>query len=379
MRNNPRTHGRRWLTRVRLPIQVLLALVLAVTVAAQNRPAEPSLQGGGSLKVMTYNMYVGTEYVGLTDPIYANFLQAVTNGILEVRASDPPGRAQAIARQIAATMPHLVSLQEVATWSTGPTKDNLTVEFDYLQLLLDALAAQGVQYTPVASLTSWDATVPSTFGFVRNTWRVVIIARADLKPEDFSYTNFQAATWTATLVVPLPALKGRPDDCPVPLRPSDLACRMPFRRGWVSTDVSYRGKQFRIIGAHLDSASALLEIPQGLQLLNGPANTALPVVVAADLNADCSNPSDPTYPTCDNFRNAGFIDAWTAANPFEPGFTKFLPVMTKGSDYVMVRGRFRVQAAVLVGEEVGDMTPTTGLWPSDHCGVVARLQHPGEE
>ncbi len=329
---------------------------------------------------MTYNMYVGTEYVGVTDPNYTNFLQAMTNLILDVRASDPAGRAQAIARQIAATRPHLVSLQEVATWSTGPTKGNLTVEFDYLQLLLDALAAQGVQYTPVASLTHFDVTLPSSTGFGRNTWRVVILARADLKPEDFSFTNVQAATWSVplTLVVRLRALDGRADDCPVPLRPSDLACRMPFPRGWVSADVTYRGKQFRIIGAHLDSASALLEIPQGLELLNGPANTALPVIVAADLNADCSNPSDPTYPTCDNFRNAGFIDAWTAANPFEPGFTKFLPVMTKRSDYVMVRGRFRVQAAALVGEEVGDMTPT-GLWPSDHCGVVARLQHPGEE
>ncbi len=378
MRNNQHIYGRRWLTRARLLAGVLLAVLLAVPIAAQNGPAEPSLQGEGSLKVMTYNMYVGTEYAGVTDPNLEVALQAATNMILDARASDPPGRAQAIARQIAATNPHLVSLQEVATWSAGPTKDNLTVEFDYLQLLLDALAAQGVQYVPAASLTTWGATVPSTFGFVRNTWRVVILARADLKPEDFSFTNVQAATWTATLVVRLRALDGLPALCPVSLRPSDLTCRMPFPRGWVSADVTYRGKQFRFIGAHLDSASALLEVPQGLELLNGPANTTLPVVVAADLNADCSNPSDPTYPTCENFRNARFIDAWTAANPFEPGFTKFLPVMTKRSDYVMVRGRFGVQAAVLVGEEVGDMT-LTGLWPSDHCGVVARLQLPEDK
>jgi endonuclease/exonuclease/phosphatase family metal-dependent hydrolase len=368
-------HAEEWLSagKLRLPIQVLVALLLAATIGGQGSPAEPSLQGQGTLKVMTYNMYVGTGYSGLTDPDYGSFLQAATNVVLEVRASDPEGRAQAIGRQIAATMPHLVSLQEVATLSTGPTKENLTVEFDSLQLLLDGLAGLGVQYTPVASITHWDATVPGTLGFLRGTWRVVIIARADLQLEDFSYANVQAATWAPTLTVPLPALDGRADECPVALRPSDGACRMPFRRGWVSADVKYRGKQFRIVGAHLDSASHLLEIPQGVELLNGPANTSLPVVVAADLNADCSNPGDPTYATCENFRIAGFIDAWTAANPYEPGYTKHLPTLTLRSDYVMVRGRYGVQSAVLVGEEAGDMT-AGGLWPSDHCGVVARLR-----
>lgn len=377
MRNNQSTIGRRWLRRAHLLVPILLALLLGVTVAAQNRPAEPSLQGEGSLKVMTYNMYAGTEYVGLTNPDYAIFSQAVTNLMLDVRANDSAGRVRAIARQIAATMPHLVSLQEVATWSTGTTKDNLTVEFDFLQLLLDALAAQGVRYASVAALTHFDVTLPGTLGYVRNTWRVVILARADLKPEDFSFTNVQAAPWSAaaTISYRLPALDGSAD-CPVPL--TGPLCVMPFPRGWASADVTYREKQFRYISAHLESRSASRNIREGLELLNGPANTTLPVVVAADLNCDLNNPSDPKYPTCINFLGAGFKDAWSAANPNESGYTKDLPVMTMRGDYVMVRGRFGVQAAVLVGEEVGDMT-STGLWPSNHCGVVARLQLPTEE
>ena len=379
MRFNLRTHARRWLTRVRLPVQVLLVLFVAITVAAQHRPKEHSLRGEDTLKVMTYNTYVGTEYAGVTDPNLAVVLQAVTNMILEARASDPPGRAQAVARQIAATKPHLVSLQEVATWSTGPTKNNLTVEFDYLQLLLEALAARHLHYTPVVSLTTWDVTVPSSLGlYVRNTWRVVILARADLNSEDFSFTNAQAAQWSplATLSFPLPALNGS-SDCPVPLT-TGSACVMPFPRGWVSVDVTHHGKRFRYINAHLESASASRNIRQGLELLTGPANTALPVVVAADMNCDLSNLSDPKYPTCLNFLNAGFIDAWNAANPSEPGYTKDLPTMTMRGDYVMARGRFRVQAAVLVGEDPGDKT-ASGLWPSDHCGVVARLHLRGKE
>ncbi len=378
MSNNQSTIGRREPTRARLLAGVLLAVLLVVPVAAQNRPAEPSLQGEGTLKAMTYNMYVGTEYgPGLTSPNLNVFLQAVTQLILDVRASDPQGRAQAIARQIAATRPHLVSLQEVATWSTGLTKDNLTVEFDYLQLLLEALAAEGVPYTPVYSLTHFNVTLPSSTGYLKNTWRVVVLARADLKPEEFPFTNAQGAQWSpsATLSYWLPALDGSAD-CPAPLTGS--LCMMPFPRGWVSADVTYRGKQFRFIGAHLESRSASRNIREGIELLNGPANTALPVIIAADLNCDLSNPSDSKYQTCVNVLNAGFIDAWSAANPSAPGYTKDLPNMTMRGDYVMVRGLFGVQATVLVGEEVGDMT-ATGLWPSNHCGVVVRLDRPEEE
>ena len=370
MRDNPRTFYR-WL------LPALFALLLAATVAAQNRPAEPSLQGEGSLKVMTYNMYAGTEYAGLTNPDYAIFSQAVTNLMVDVRANDSAGRVQAIARQIAATMPHLVSLQEAATWSTGTTKGNLTMEFDFLQLLLDALAAQGVQYTTVVANTHFDVTLPGTLGYVRNTWRVVILARADLKAEDFSFTNVGWGSWSpaATLSYRLPALDGSAD-CPVPLTGS--LCVMPFPRGWAATDVTYRGKQFRYISAHLESRSASRNIREGLELLNGPANSTLPVVVGADLNCDLSSPSDTKYPTCINFLDAGFVDAWGAANPNEPGYTKDLPVMTMRGDYVMVRGRFGVQAAVLAGEEFADRTQA-GLWASNHCGVVARLQLPEDE
>jgi len=126
-----------------------LAFFLSGTLSAQTRPVEPRIQGGGTLKVMTYNMNVGTEYTGMLDPSLSVFLQAAINAAADIRASDPVSRTQAIARQIAATTPQLVSLQEVTTLSTGPTKDNLTLEFDYLDLLLQALSAQGMQYTPV--------------------------------------------------------------------------------------------------------------------------------------------------------------------------------------------------------------------------------------
>lgn len=174
-------------------------------------------------------------------------------------------------------------------------------------------------------------------------------------------------------MVKLPALNNLPDLCPVPLRVSDGACRMPWPRGWVSMDVFYRDKVFRVVGAHLDSASEFYEIPQGLELLAGPANTSIPVIVAADLNCDCSNSSDPMYPTCVNFGKAGFTDAWSSVYPNAPGYTKYLPTLNKRSDYVMARGKFGVQAAVILGALPTDKTQS-GVWFSDHAGVVARLR-----
>ena len=105
---------------------------------------------------------------------------------------------------------------------------------------------------------------------------------------------------------------------------------------------------------------------------------SLPVIVAADLNCDCSNVNDSTYPTCVNFGKAGFIDSWATAHPSAVGYTKYLPIVSQRSDYVMARGHFKVQGAGIVGNHVTDKT-VSALWPSDHAGVVARLQSPATE
>jgi hypothetical protein len=332
-------------------------------------------EGGSKLKVLTYNVYAGTGYAGGTNPDPAVFLQAMTNAVLEIRASDPAGRAQAVAWQIASHSPHLVSLQEVFTLSTGPTKDNLTLEFDYLPLLQQALAGQGAYYTPVQSLTTWEATFPTTAGYARHTWRIVILARADLKPEHFSITNTEGRLFSSTITYRLAALDGSAD-CPVALTPGSLWCVMPWPRGWALADVSYRGEQFRYVNATVESRSASRNLAQGLELLDGPLNTAMPVILAGDLNCDLSDPTSPMYQTCLNVINAGFTDAWNAVHPYEPGFTKELPAMTMRSDYVMLRGLFAEGADVVGDRDPADKT-ASGVWPSNHAGVVVRLERPG--
>jgi hypothetical protein len=51
------------------------------------------------------------------------------------------------------------------------------------------------------------------------------------------------------------------------------------------------------------------------------------------------------------------------------------PTLTKRVDLVLTRGGFETVSADVLGEEPGDRTPS-GLWPSDHAGVVATLRLP---
>ncbi len=152
---------------------------------------------------------------------------------------------------------------------------------------------------------------------------------------------------------------------------------MDWPRGWAWADVNYRGEQFRYVNVTLESRSNSRNVAQGIEPLNGALNTALPVILAGDLNCDLSriNPNDPKRATCDRLLDAGFVDAWGAAKPSEPGFTKELPTMTMRGDYVMLRDLFHAEAAALVGEDPADKT-ASGLWPSNHAGVVVKLDRP---
>jgi endonuclease/exonuclease/phosphatase family metal-dependent hydrolase len=116
-------------------------------------------------------------------------------------------------------------------------------------------------------------------------------------------------------------------------------------RGWVSVHVKIRGKTFRVIGTQLEFYNPLTRFAQADELLAGPANTRLPIVLLGDFNA---GPGEPSYELL-----AG------------SGFT----------DLVLFRDNFGARVADVVGEAAADRTES-GLWPSDHAGVVATLSLP---
>lgn len=91
------------------------------------------------LTVMTYNLYLGTDFDGIFQAQGPEQLVAeVAAAYARVEAGNPRARLAAIADGIAAADPDLVSLQEVALWQTGAFFDPApaaNTTYDFLQLL----------------------------------------------------------------------------------------------------------------------------------------------------------------------------------------------------------------------------------------------------
>lgn len=107
-------------------------------------------RGNGDLRLMTYNVNEGTDYLEVQHATTATeFLLGVGQTITQVRATDPSLRMEYVAKQIVDAGPALVSLQELDQWATGPFNPGtqqcgpVSVEYDMLPDLMEALEAQG--------------------------------------------------------------------------------------------------------------------------------------------------------------------------------------------------------------------------------------------
>ena len=318
---------------------------------------------------MTRNMDAGSDFgfiTSATTPL--GLIIGVTETYQEVVQSNIPERAQGIAAEIEAQKPDLVGLQEVTTLRVGPFGGPATsVVADQLQSLLAALSALGLHYAPVAVQQNADVEAPAvdqSFNFfdVRLTDFDVMLARTDLPVSEFQLEDVQAQHYAATLGFP-----------------SVLGTSIPFPRGWIATDVKLRGKEYRAVTTHLESFNLDIQAAQALELVNGPVISDLPVVLAGDLNSDADNPDPAQSPAYHILVNAGFLDLWTAVHPGDSGFTWPLhgedPPTAASSpnqriDIILTRGdQIADRSAVLVGNTSTDLT-ASGLWPSDHAGVV---------
>jgi endonuclease/exonuclease/phosphatase family metal-dependent hydrolase len=345
--------------------------ILVMTMAIGRVGGHPALAEDDhrTITVFTANMDAGTDFKFLaaaTDP--NQFLAAVAATYAEVVAGKPDERAAGLAREIAAAQPTLVALQEATLWRTGPlfAPPAGTVAYDQLQSLLDALAADGQHYAAVAISTNQDVETPDlAIGQdVRATDRDVLLARTDLPDADLKLSNVLQHHFATFLTVPTPV---GPIADP---------------RGWIAADVTVRGKTFRFVTTHLESFAAV-QVAQGNELLQGPAATGLPVVLAGDFNSAAAGGPDQTL-TYGNMIAAGFTDDWAQVNPQDQGFTWPLhgedpltvaSTPTERTDLVISRGDIEPTEAHLTGNSTSDLTPS-GLWPSDHAAVVATFQIP---
>ena len=351
---------------------IILALLLLpvgfVTAKSLSAPGP----GGNSrpVKVMTRNLYLGADLLPVASATsLSDLMKRVAQVFGKVQATDFPARTKVLAQEIQDADPDLIGLQEVALWRIGapgvldgPVTPATTVVYDFLASLQSELSNLGISYSVVRVQSELDAEVPSSLGFdVRITQRNVILAKVGLPPDEMTLSNANSAIYTTNFSIPT------------------VVGTFMNLRGWTSVDVTINKRTFRMINTHLESFSAFHRLAQSNELLSGPANTALPVVLVGDLN---SHPAESgSFLAYANLISAGFVDTWTEVNPSEPGFTccnaedllNPTPTLVRRIDHVLTRPGIIVVRSKIIGIDQDRRTPS-GLWPSDHAGVVTTLR-----
>jgi endonuclease/exonuclease/phosphatase family metal-dependent hydrolase len=347
------------------------AFLPAIVIVASlfSGPAPTRAEPASDVRVLSQNMYVGSDFTALNAATtIPEFLAAVTTIYDNILAAKPEERVAAMAREIAKARPDFVALHEAMILRSGfplPT----TVQMDLLQSMLDELEALGQHYVLVTTVNGVDATAPSSLGFnVRLTDRDAILMRTDAGI---------TTTGTASQHFPTPRTTSTPIGTLV------------TPGGYVSIDAIVRGLAMRFVSVHLDPACSAtqcdpiglaIQLQQTNELLQLAGNTTLPLVLVGDFNTAADEPSHPSHVIYEALINAGLTDAWKRNSA---GFTccqdeDLLNPKSKLSvriDLVLFRGDFDAKEVNLIGDKHSDKTPS-GLWPSDHAGITATLGGP---
>jgi endonuclease/exonuclease/phosphatase family metal-dependent hydrolase len=335
----------------------------AAAAAAEAREA----QGGPPVTVMTRNLYLGSELGGLFEAgSEAELIAAASEVWANVLASDFPARAEVLAAEVAEHEPLLIGLQEVSLFTAVSPETGASTSIDFLDILLGALADAGLHYRAVAISPAFEGTLPAidpTLGFVFATLidRDVILVRSDVPPAQLTVLDEQVGLFDAALTL---------DVLGQPLR---------IERGWGYVDVRVRNREFRFVNSHFEAfdPGEFIRVQQARELLAGPLDTDLPVVLLGDFNSNAEADGLAYRILVDE---GGFEDAWSTANPGDAGLTcchdadlrNDVVDLRSRIDLILVRDGVRVRELERVGIDPAMRTPD-GLWPSDHAGVVGRV------
>ncbi|MGH8893853.1 MAG: endonuclease/exonuclease/phosphatase family protein [Actinomycetes bacterium] len=317
--------------------------------------------------VATYNLYIGGDIGTLVAPgvdTLPEFLGAAAALWGNVVATNFPERAEAIADLLAADQPDVVGLQEVALWESGPPGAGVGVTYDFLAILLAELAERGAPYRAVVTNTNFVSPVvplPPPVGLdVRFTDRDVVIARADLPRSRLSLSRPRPHVFAASVPITLPFVS------------------TSILRGWSTIDVTVGSRTYRLANTHLEAFSAAIRRLQAVELAAALRRSRHPLVLVGDLNADPGTGAARLLR-----RRVGMADAWRegSGSRFTAGQDDLLrndpSTLDRRIDFVLYEADRRpdvdARAAHVIGEEASDRT-SSGMWPSDHAGVVARLR-----
>jgi endonuclease/exonuclease/phosphatase family metal-dependent hydrolase len=312
-----------------------------------------------TLTVATYNVYLGADLALL---FAAGSIEELGEGAEAVRrqldSTDFAQRAEAIARILAREQVDLVGLQEVTRWESTPVDaagilGAAEVVVDFLPLLLAACAATGTPYDVHAVSENFTGGLP-----VADRWMSVLGANVVLVRRGGAARVTGARCGSFQRILEMPT--------------GIVGVTFPVARSWGGVDVEVGGRPFLFVNTHTEAYDAATRDAQRDEVVATVGDPGCPVAVVGDFNA---RPDVVGMP-------APYVDAWTAAgHAIGDGFTcGQAPLLDNAEsalgeriDYVFVRDA-DVRGCHLVGHELRDRTRPGGLWPSDHAGVVARLE-----
>jgi len=343
---------------------------------------------GYPLNVMTQNLYVGADIHRVLLP--GDILQLAAETYQVLGQTDFTERAEALADEIARVQPELIGLQEVSWIRIQSPTDFVfyppNAEGDllnYLEILLAALETRGLSYGVAAIVQNADVELPM-YAFdelgnitgvddIRLTDHDVILARDDVDISNPTSRNY---------VINAQFLVGG-----IPVE---------FTRGFVAVDATVRGRSFRFVNTHLEERGAVwptgdeIQILQAQELIDELDLETVPVILVGDFN---SSPEDDDTFAYHVVENAGYVDAWKKGRRGRRSrgatccqqelLTNENSLLFERIDHIFVRNHpreepFSISGSVrVVGDKQKDKT-VSGLWPSDHAGVVARIPLPAE-
>jgi endonuclease/exonuclease/phosphatase family metal-dependent hydrolase len=378
-------------------------LAFTGTAQAQDPPAKP-------VTVMTRNIYLGAD---INRPVEAALLAAAQPGATEativtalahathvtraiVDRTDFNVRGRLLADEIAETRPDLIGLQEVALWRHGPLQlDQVgvpnadAVDYDFLQILLDDLAQRGTPYVAASIANRADVESPSFTGS--------IVAPGG-NPRDIRLTMRDVVLMRASSSLTKLA-KGQ-DVYDVNLQVGVAGVSFDFDRGYQWVDVRAGAQRFRFVNTHLEAFSSDIALAQANELVTEATSPNRSTILVCDCNSDPANssvkPRDhvPHKAPYELITGAGgYTDLWRASGRpadlpgFDAGDTSGLietvdePLpgsWTHRIDMVFGRtadgGPLTTDRGRVTGRDGDPRDPATGLWPSDHAGVVMRVR-----
>jgi endonuclease/exonuclease/phosphatase family metal-dependent hydrolase len=304
------------------------------------------------LTVATYNLYQGAGLIpAYVSETIGEMTEALRDAYGKMRKSDFPGRAAAIAELLAGHRPDVVGLQEVARWECGPDG-----RCDFLEIMLDQLARVGLAYRAVAVDITSTLALHAGGDPVGVVDRDALLVRADVPADRLTVGPSGQQVFAARVEAPLPS-----------------GIVLTKVRGWGWADLSVAGRPLRVVNTHLEAYDGDVRAAQAEELGAALDGSGQPAVVFGDFNA---TPEDPAYGV---FRDRGYVDAWVRSHGSRDGYTGVQPATLDNDvselyqriDHVLYRASdLEVRSAALVGADADSRLPS-GLWPSDHAGVVA--------